>query len=273
MTNPTAPTGTRIVSRTRSFAAFRSIAALMMREMATEHGRNPGGYIWAILQPLAGVVVMVMIFQYGLRVREPRLGSNFAIYFATGMIPFMAWRDISQKLTTALRYSSAFLAYPSVTLVDALAARFILNFLTHLMVGYIVFAVLLSVFDTGTSLDLPGLAQACAMIVVLGIGIGIMNSFITGVFPLWTQAWTIITRPLFLISGVFFLIDDMPQPIRDLLWWNPLAHAIGQMRRGFYPQYDASWISPFYVFSIGLILTLIGLLLLDHYKSRILHEM
>ena len=273
MTNQSAPTESRTASRTRSFAAFRSIAALIMREMATEHGRNPGGYIWAILQPLAGVAVMVMIFQFGLRVREPRLGSNFAIYFATGMIPFMAWRDISQKLTTALRYSSAFLAYPSVTLVDALAARFTLNFLTHLMVGYIVFAFMLSFFETGTSPQLPGIALAYAMMMVLGIGVGIMNSFITGVFPLWTQAWNIITRPLFLISGVFFLIDDMPAPVRDLLWWNPLAHAIGQMRKAFYPQYDALWVSPFYVFTVGLVLTLFGLLLLDHYKSRILHEL
>lgn len=273
MANLSAPPGKRTVSRTRSFAAFRSIAALMMREMTTEHGRNPGGYIWAVLQPLAGVAVMVMIFQFGLKVMAPRLGSSFGLYFATGMIPFMAWKDISQKMSTALRYSSAFLAYPSVTLVDALAARFLLNFLTHLLVSYIVIAYFLAFFDTGASPQLSGLALACAMMIVLAIGIGIMNAFLSGVFPLWNQAWAIITRPLFLISGVFFLYDDIPLPIRDWLWWNPLTHAIGQIRKAMYPHYDAIWISPFYVFTIGLLLTLIGLLLLDHYKFRILHEL
>lgn len=273
MSNPSAPQGNRTVSRTRSFAAFRSIMALMMREMATEHGRNPGGYIWAVLQPLAGIAVMVLIFQYGLKVRNPRLGSNFGLYFAAGMVPFMAWRQVSQQMSTALRYSSAFLAYPPVTLVDALLARFILNSFTHLLVGYIVFTYFLLFYDTGAYPQLPGLALGCTMFMVLAIGVGIMNAFLSGVFPLWNQAWGIITRPLFLISGVFFLYDDIPLPIRDWLWWNPLTHAIGQMRKATYPQYDALWVSPFYVFTVGSVLTLVGLLLLEQYKFRILHEL
>ena len=272
MNNQSEPGGFRAVSRTRSFAAFRSVAALMMREMATEHGRNPGGYIWAVLQPLAGIAVMVLIFQFGLRVRAPSLGTNFGLYFAAGMVPFMAWRQISQQLSTALRYSSAFLAYPPVTLVDALAARFILNSFTHILVGYIVFSYFLLFYDTGAHLQLPGLAMACAMFMILSLGIGVMNAFLTGIFPVWNQAWSIITRPLFLISGVFFLFEEMPPLIRDIIWWNPLTHAIGQMRKALYPQYDAIWVSPFYVFSTGLILTLFGLLLLEQYKFRILHE-
>lgn len=273
MRNPSAPPGNRTVPRNRRFAALRSIIALMMREMATEHGRNPGGYIWAVLQPLAGIMIMVLLFQIGLRVRSPSLGSSFGLFFASGMVPFMAWRQVSQQMSTALRYSSAFLAYPPVTLVDALAARFILNSFTHLLVGYILYAFFLSFYDTGAYLNLPGMALGCAMFMVLILGVGIMNAFLTGVFPVWNQAWTVITRPLFLISGVFFLYEDMPLPIRDWLWWNPLTHAIGQIRKATYHQYDALWVSPFYVFTIGLVLTLFGLLLLEQYKFRILHEM
>ena len=36
----------------RRFASFRAIGALILREMATSYGRSPGGYIWAILEPV-----------------------------------------------------------------------------------------------------------------------------------------------------------------------------------------------------------------------------
>lgn len=267
---PTPPDGSSAV-QTRSFATVRSIAALILREMATSYGRDPGGYIWAVLQPMAAVGVMILIFKSGLRMRNPPLGTDFGIFFATGMVPFMAWGDISRKLGSALTYSKALLVYPSVTLFDALAARFLLNFLTQLLVAYVVFTFFLVVFDTGTTLHLPGVALAYAMAMAFAVGIGTVNAFLTGLFPVWRQIWSILTRPLMIISGVIFLIDDVPQPFRDWLWWNPLVHVVGQMRKSFYPQYDALYLSPTYVFLLSSILIVLGLLFLDRYKLRILH--
>ena len=31
---------------------FRTISALIMREMQTTYGRSPGGYLWAVLEPV-----------------------------------------------------------------------------------------------------------------------------------------------------------------------------------------------------------------------------
>jgi capsular polysaccharide transport system permease protein len=42
--------------RLRLPCAMRTIVALIMREMATSYGRSPGGYIWAIAEPVAGIV-------------------------------------------------------------------------------------------------------------------------------------------------------------------------------------------------------------------------
>ena len=42
-------------SATRS--SLRAVAALVLREMSTRYGRTPGGYLWAILEPL-GMIIM-----------------------------------------------------------------------------------------------------------------------------------------------------------------------------------------------------------------------
>lgn len=77
--------------------------------------------------------------------------------------------------------------------------------------------------------------------------------------------WGIFMKPFFLLSCIFFMFDDVPQPYQDWLWWNPLIHVIGQMRRAFYPQYAGDYVSYTYVFGLGLGLFALGLALLVRY--------
>ena len=79
-----------------------------------------------------------------------------------------------------------------------------------------------------------------------------------------------MTRPLLLISAVLFTLETVPQPYRDWLWFNPLVHIIGTLRAGFYNSYDATYVSPVYVFGISLMLMLSGLILLRRYHNDIL---
>ena len=101
---------------------------------------------------------------------------------------------------------------------------------------------------------------------LLALGVGTLNSYLTVRFPIWQRIWSIAMRPLFLLSCVFFLFDGIPQPFRDWLWYNPLIHLVGLMRRGFYASYDAPYVSEIYLLAVSLGTLVAGLLLLrrDH---------
>lgn len=244
----------------RRVASLRAIAALVLREMSTTHGRSPGGYIWAILEPAAGIALLSAIFS--LAFRSPGIGTNFPIFYATGMLPFILFMDVSNKVSQSLNFSKALLAYPAVSYIDALIARFLLNLTTQLMVGYILFTGILLAFETRTSPELSTIVEAYALVALLAGGIGTLNCFLIMRFPIWQVAWGILMRPMFIISGIFFIYDIIPQPLRDYLWYNPLIHVVGLMRRGFYPTYDATYVSVEYVAIIGLGCLLLGLVLL-----------
>ena len=109
-----------------------------------------------------------------------------------------------------------------------------------------------------------------AIAALFGLGTGLVNCLLFGLFPVWEQIWSILTRPLFLASGVFFLYDSMPRLAQDLLWWNPLLHAIGEVRSGFYDTYDAAYVSPVYCFGLALTLIALGLMLLRRLHKRVL---
>ena len=252
----------------RRWPALRAVGALILREMTTTYGRSAGGYLWAVLEPVAGIALLVFIFS--LVMRTPPMGTNFAIFYATGFIPFMYYMNLAQKIADSIRYSSRLLAYPAVTFVDAMVARLLLNMVTQLLVAYIVLAGIVLVTDTRTDPQIGPIALGFLMATVLAAGVGAMNCFLGTAFPTWNKIWGVLNRPMFIVSCIIFVFDSVPQPFRDWLWFNPLIHVVGQVRHGFYPGYAGSYISPVYVFAVGIALLTIGLALLTRYHRDLM---
>lgn len=251
------------VTRAPRLATPRTILALILREMSSTYGRSPGGYAWVVLEPALGIALLSVIFSLGFR--SPSLGQNFAIFYATGLLPFFLFMDVSNKLAQAVNFSKSLLAYPRVTYLDTLVARFLLASLTHLLVSALLLSLIRTLWDTRTVLEMDRIVLSFAMAMTLAAGVGTLNCFVMTMFPLWQRIWSILTRPLFLISGVIFLFETMPKPYRDILWYNPLMHITGEMRGGFYLQYEASYVSPALVFALAAISGLLGLIFLRRY--------
>ncbi|WP_204115925.1 ABC transporter permease [Shimia biformata] len=255
---------------TRSFATLRTIMALILREMSSRYGRSPGGYLWAILEPLGGIVVLG--FAFALVVRTPPLGSSFLLFFSTGFLPFSLYGGIENTVARSLQFSKALLFYPAVTWVDAILARFILNSLTGLLVIYLLMTGIILTLDTRIVLDAPPIFLALALALLVGLGMGTLNCALIGKIPAWDRVWSIATRPLFLASGVFFLYEDMPKAAQDILWYNPVLHITGYMRMGFYPNYQPDYPSVAYVLFVGLVLLAFGVILIGRYHRDILND-
>lgn len=246
----------------------RTLVALILREMSTTYGRSALGYLWAILEPAAGLILLTAIFS--LAFRSPSIGTNFPLFFASGLLPFMAYMDINTKIAGALRFSKQLLAYPGVTYMDTLLARLILNTLTQTMIFIIVLTAILIIYDIDVILDPMAIAMGYCMVVAISAGVGTLNCYLSGAYPAWERVWSILNRPMFFISGILFTFESVPRPYDDYLWWNPLVHIVGYVRSGIYATYDASYVSPTYVFLLAGGLLTMGLLLLRRYHRDLL---
>ena len=256
--------------RTRSFPTSRTILALILREMSTRYGQSPGGYLWAVLEPLGAILILALGFS--LLIRHPSLGTSFILFYATGFLPFSVYQNVQNAVSRALNFSRPLLMYPTVTWLDALIARAALNILTGVMVSYLLLAGILVLGRSNAVLDIGPVILAMAMTALLGIGIGAMNCLLIGMFPAWEVIWSIISRPLFLASGILFVYEDLPRTIQDYLWYNPLLHIVGEMRRGFYPMYSPEYVSPAYVILVSVGLLAFSLVLLRRYYADILDQ-
>lgn len=248
----------------------RTLGAMVLREMSTTHGRSWGGYLWAIVDPVGGIILLTLVFSVVLR--TPSIGTNFAIFYATGFIPFSFYMVMSSKTAQAISSSRALLAYPAVTVMDALLSRFLVTTLTAVLTAYLIFSFILLTQETRTDPQIFSIALSMMMAAALGFGVGTMNCFFFARFPEWQSIWAILNRPLFIISCVFFAYDDIPRPYDAWLWYNPLIHVIGQMRKGFYHSYAADYVSLAYVFGLSAVLTIVGTMLLVRYHREIINE-
>ena len=79
-----------------------------------------------------------------------------------------------------------------------------------------------------------------------------------------------LTKPLFIVSGMFYTFESLPPEAQAVLWYNPLIHAIGLMRSGFYAGYNAGYVAPLYVLAIAGGCFLIGAYLLRRHRSALL---
>lgn len=254
-----------VVKTFREARALRVIIALVIREMNTRYGRTWGGYLWAVLEPIGMITMLSLAFSQF--IHTPPLGHSFVLFYATGYVPFHFYSEVSNNTSSAVAYNRTLMHFPMVTPLDAVLARFVLSILTLIVASSIIFAGISMVADIGGSLDLTRILIGFLACASLGLGVGVLNCVLFEFMPVWQRIWLIINRPMFLISGIFFTYEDMPSAIQTLLWWNPLVHAVGETRSGFYGTYNADYVSYIYIFVIAASTFLLGAFLLIRNRS------
>ncbi len=249
---------------------LRSVGALILREMSTRYGRSPGGYFWALAQPIGGIAILA--FAFSLILRTPPLGNSFVLFFASGVLPFAVFLGIQAAVQNALQFSRPLLMYPAVSWIDALFARFILEFLTTTIALIVVLGAVFELTGASAILRVGPMIGATLLMAALGFGIGVFNCALAGLYPAWGNLWQIVTRPLFLVAGVIFIYDRLPSQVQEILWFTPWIHLTGLFRIGIYPSYHPEYISLPLVAAWVMIPMALGLLLLRRHHRTILMD-
>jgi capsular polysaccharide transport system permease protein len=235
------------------------VGALILRETHTRFGRTRLGYIWVLIEPVAHAVGLSIV-HYTLGRRSP-LGGSMALFFMTGLLPFFLWSKVSYRLVSAFTSDRPLLNVPAVTHLDILCARALLEGATWLIVSTILIALLVSIGFSDWPFDLESLFGAVAATFLLAVGVGMINATLTALLQSWHNLFSILTRPLYLASGIFYLVDQVPATAQAFLVWNPLVHAIEWTRTSFYPAYGATTLDKAYLVQWAVCTCVLGLVL------------
>jgi len=249
---------------------IRVVFALLIREMEARFGSKPGGYVWALLDPASHIILMTLIFRA--IARAPALGDSFPLFFATGYIGFQFYQAMAAYLNGAVKANKPLLSYPNVAPIDTIVARYFLQFGTTALVGIVVLGSVIAFMRVPVDLHWPALIEAAFVGSMLGLGNGLINNVMFVKYPLYEQVFSIINRPLFLISGVFFLPDSIPAPYKDIVLLNPLVHLTMLFRTGFYDEYRAIGLDTSYLYGFAFLTLFFGMVLFSSSAALLRNE-
>ncbi|WP_375463184.1 ABC transporter permease [uncultured Methylobacterium sp.] len=242
-------------------AYLHVLAALMLRDMRTRFGGSHWGYAIVVLWPVVHVFMLVLI--YVLRNLPAPIGDNRPLFFASGAVPVLAFQYISREVMKAVIANRPLTYYPQVKLFDVLFARILVEIVTGFLGLLTVFAILVA---SGVNpVPVAPFTAMCGYLaaILLGIGVGTINVAIIAFFPAWMMGFILFTIIIYITSGVMFLPNFLPEPIYQVLKYNPAVQVIEWVRLGYYPDLPVT-VDYAYTVLFGLTCLTIGLFLEKH---------
>ncbi len=219
-----------------SWQIQRSVVfALFVRELKTRFGGRWLGAFWVLLEPLAHLAVMLLLFGF---VRGRILpGVEFPVFLVTGLVPFLMFRNLALRGMLAIDANRGLFGYRQVKPLDPLLSRAILEIALYSAVylatlgalGWLGFQVI-----PESPLQLMAMS---ALLIASGFGLGVLFAVLTDDLPNARSLIGLVFLPLYLVSGIIFPISAVPSELLPWLLWNPVLHAIEILRGHFFPQY------------------------------------
>lgn len=250
-------------------AVFRSVVkALFLREMKTRFGANRLGYLWAVLEPLAHVAVLSVIFGFSMRKALP--GVDFPVFIATGILPWLLFTNIVTKSISAFDANRGLFAYRQVTPFAALAARTLVEGYVYAMV----FLILLALgwflgYDVSVA-DPAGVLLAAIQLVLMAFGVGSLLAVAGSFSENVSKVTGLVFRPLYFVSAIFFSVEAVPERFREWLLYNPLVHFMEGFRSAWFESFDSRFYDPSYLLAWTVAPLFLGLWVYRAEKEKVI---
>lgn len=247
---------------TRTDAPFKTqrrvISALIVRMLQTRFGGSTLAYAIAVLWPVAHT--LVILFVYTLVGREASFGTDSIIWIMSGCLPYVLLLYPSRVISVCIIDNSGLLTFPIVTRLDILISAIVLEILTATCV-VIVTAILIAVYGKSfDSFNFSICVAALLLSVYLGIGFGVLFSPIMQWNARIGGLTGFILLLVWVLGGIFYLPDSIPEPFRWYLSWNPFVHAAELFREGIFEDYSSHTLDVFYLCAFPTVSVAIGLL-------------
>ena len=224
-------------------------------DMRTRFFNHGLGFLIVSFWPLAHMVILLGI--YSVLGRRVPYGDSPYLFFATGLIPTLAFTYVSRFMCLSIILNRPMLAFPAVKVSDIMFGRAFLEIIGAFITLVLVITILLALGESPYPVDLDQAVQAYLATLLLAIGVGSLASVITMMVPFFATIYALFMIIIYLSSGVMFVASALPQQVIAVISWNPVVHSVEWMRSAYFRGYpeqvlDKDYLLKFAVFSLFL---------------------
>ena len=242
--------------------------ALFLREALSRLFSGRAVWFWLLVEPVFHVSFLVFIFSV-VRVRTIG-GIDTAVWIMVGMLAFFMFRRTGTQLMNAVSANQALFSYRQVKPADTVLVRGALEGTLMVVIAGVFLAGAAFLGYPVVPADPLSVLEAFAGLWLLGLGFGLVTSVAIEMVPELGRILKLVMMPMYLVSGVILPLSAVPQPYRDWLMLNPVAHGLEAARLGFAPHYHAvPGLSVAYMYGFALVAIFLGLALHRRFALRL----
>jgi homopolymeric O-antigen transport system permease protein len=200
------------------------VLGMVGREFRGRYMGSLLGALWAVLGPLATILIYLVVFSAVMRGRLP--GNNdplaYGLFLCTGILVWGYYAEVVGRCQVVFVESANLLkkmSFPRITLPVIVLLSASLNFL-FVAVLFLLLLVVVGRFPGLALLAfLPLLAVQQAFAVGLGILLGTLHVFFRDI----GQLWIVLLDLWFWGTPIVYHVDILPDRVRRVIEWNPLT--------------------------------------------------
>lgn len=244
------------------------------REFQLKYRNSILGPLWALVNPLAMIVVYTLIFSQVMNARLPGSGQSFAysIYLCAGILTWGLFSEITSRAQNTFLENANLLkkiSFPRLCLPVVLVANALVNF--SIIFGlFTLFLIATGNFPGWTFLAIvPLLMVLVSFAIGLGITLGVLNVFFRDVgqfFGIFLQFW-------FWLTPIVYPASILPNSAQQLLALNPMAALVAGFQASLLNGSWPMWSSLAYPVVLATLLCLLGMHLFRRHAGDMVDEL
>lgn len=259
----------------RALWAYRGFVwGSVRREFDARYRHSLLGASWAVLQPLAMIVIYTVVFSRVMHSRLPGVSGDFAysIYLCAGVLTWGLFAEITGRAQNVFLEQANLLkkvSFPRLCLPVIVVASAVVNFV--IIFGlFTAFLILVGAFPGWAFVALlPVLAVEVLLAVGLGVTLGVLNVFFRDVGPFYA----VVLQFWFWLTPIVYPASILPQWVQPWMCWNPMAQLVGAYQRilveGAWPE----WKGVGAVALLAIVLCLLGWRLFRVHAGEMVDEL
>jgi lipopolysaccharide transport system permease protein len=216
----------------RNLVAGRTLLfQLVRRDFRQRFIGSAAGWLWGLIQPLVMLLLWNFVFRVCLKMTPPEgeVTQNYTLFLAAGYLPWMLFQESVMRSSNSLVENSNLITktvFPSEIVPISIFLSSLINHLLALLL------VLVMIVYTGWTPSPMSLMLPVYMVLLglLATGIGWIFSSLQVYLRDTTQMLNIIMTCWFWVTPIFIFEHHIPENLRFLIQWNPLAWIVRAYR-------------------------------------------
>jgi capsular polysaccharide transport system permease protein len=233
--------------------------AVILRDIRSRYFDHGLGFLIVPLFPVAHMMILILI--YKIVDRQTIFGDDIVLFFATGLIPVLMFNYVSRFMSVSLLANKGMLAFPAVKLLDIVLARSVLELFGIVLSILFVLLIVVLVGSNPSARSTVDVVLVIGSVAILSIGVGIVVSVISVIWPFFAMFYGLFTVIIYLASGAPIYLQAFPEVVVYYCSFNPLFHAVEWVRSAYYLGYPSFHLSKTYLVSWSFCSLSVGLLL------------